>query len=185
MYNVDAARNYVAMYDEYVANVVVVIHIGSGMPARASELETHRTRNSLNCARSTYFLGKNIFFHPQYSKTRSTSGHSLVICRFLDEEASLLLLTDLFIVRPFVASLTHFLEINNGNPHYNELLFVRQGVSLKQDLTNIFCTKFSDYTGVNIYFQDFRHIAKYYALKIGLNLPSMENICLCRLNVVN
>ena len=83
----------------YVANVIVVIDIGSGMPAWASELETYRMRNRLNCARNAYFLGKNIFFHPQYSKTRSKSGHSLVICRFLDKEASLLLLTDLFIVR--------------------------------------------------------------------------------------
>ena len=67
IFNVDAARGYVALYNEYVANVVAVIHIGSGMPARGGELETYRIRNSHSCARSTYFLGRNIFFCAEYS----------------------------------------------------------------------------------------------------------------------
>ena len=41
IFNVDAALEYVALYNEYVANVVAVIHIGSGMPARGGELETY------------------------------------------------------------------------------------------------------------------------------------------------
>lgn len=29
IYNVDEARDYVALYNDYLANVVIVIHIGS------------------------------------------------------------------------------------------------------------------------------------------------------------
>ena len=56
------AMKYLAIYDDYVSHMVILIHIGSGMPARATELETFRIRNGPTTCRNVFYHCGQIFF---------------------------------------------------------------------------------------------------------------------------
>ena len=74
--------------------------------------------------------------------------------RILDEEASLLVLTDLLVVRPFISSLALFLGMNDSNI-YTTHLFVKSGSRLNnRSIRNIFAELFADYSTIS--FQDLR-----------------------------
>ena len=65
------ASSYLAMYNEYVKNLILVIHLGSGMPARGTELSTLKIQHGRSSRRNLFLLEKNLFFQAEYCKIRS------------------------------------------------------------------------------------------------------------------
>ena len=55
------ASSYLAMYNEYVKNLILVIHLGSGMSARGTELSTFKIQLGRS-SRRNLFLRKTYFF---------------------------------------------------------------------------------------------------------------------------
>ena len=109
------ATKYLKTLDESIKNMLVVVHIGSGMPATATELLTYRIVDGPSCKRNIFYMHNNICLHCEYSKTRSITCANRPILRFLDEGASALLLKEILIVRPFLSTLASFLELNDDN----------------------------------------------------------------------
>ena len=109
-------------------------------------------------------LWANILFLCEYSKTRSMTRDNSGISRFMDKEASVILLKDLLLIRPLVCSMASFLGLNEGRV-YNNYLFVINGTTLKaSDICNHFCRLFDRLTGgCTISFRDYRQVAKYFA----------------------
>ena len=162
VYRYTEATKYLAMYDEFVQHVIVLIHIGAGMPARGTELETYRLRNGPSTSRNVFYLCGQIFFHCEYSKTRAMTRTNKGVSRFMEMEASLLLLKDLLLIRPFVCSLASSVEKNDGQV-YNYDLFVIDGCRLEAEgLRNIFSRLFYKLSGTAITFGLYRHVAKYF-----------------------
>ena len=162
-FNSSEGNRYLDLYDEYLENLLLVIHIGSGMPARATELETYTVCNGRSSMRTVYFLGERIFFHSVYSKTRSVTGVNKGIARFLNEDASKTVITDLIFVRPFATVVANFLGLNEDNV-YNTSLFVQGGRLLHSfALSNIFSRLFYKYTEVSVAFSDYRQAVAYFA----------------------
>jgi hypothetical protein len=165
------ARDYIREYDEYIVNLLVAVHIGSGMPARATELETYCISNGISSIRTVYYNQGQIMFYVEYSKTRAFREANRNVVRFMDEEMSEVLLKDLMIVRPFVTLLGDFLKIDN-NETYKYDMFVIDGQKVEsQVIRNIFTDKFYEYTRCPINFSDYRQVVKYFAnlLKIRKN----------------
>ena len=69
VWNIASARKYLEIYDKLMENLVLLVHLGSGMPARGSELSTYRTVNGKSSPRTVYILGDRVFFYCTYSKT--------------------------------------------------------------------------------------------------------------------
>ena len=168
LYRSSEATNYLNVYDEYIENLLLVVHVGSGMPARATELETYRVKNGPSTSRNVFYLKPQVFFHCEYSKSRSIRAANKGVSRFMNEEASLVLLKDLLVVRPFVCSIATFLELNPDDI-YSTDLFVRSGVKLEAlSIRNAFARLFYNYCHTAISFGEYRHIAKYYCRQLHI-----------------
>ena len=171
VYHSSEASAYLQTYTEYLQNMLMVIHIGSGMPARSTEIETYRLQDGRSNKRNVFYMGKNVCFHAEYSKSRSVRAANRPISRFLDEEASCLLLKDILVVRPFLCTIASFLGINEDNV-YGTDFFVVDGSRMKgEQLRNVFVRLFFDYCGAAISFGDYRHVAKYYILQLKIRYP--------------
>ena len=168
-YRAGEVNKYLAMFDEFVENLIVLIHVGSGMPARSTEMETYRIVNGSSAYRTVFFLNGQVFLHCWYSKTRAVRQANRGVSRFLDPEASSIVLTDLLVIRPFVCSLSSFVEQNDDNIHGTHL-FASGGKRLSSDqIRNAFARLFHKYCGSTISFAEYRHVAKYYSLQLHLN----------------
>lgn len=155
-------------FDEYMESLLLVIHLGTGMPARATELETYRLISGQSCRRSVYYVDGLVMFLSEYNKTRSVSKANKAIARFLDEQATIFLLNDLLIIRPFVCSIAHFLGLNENNV-YATHVFVHRGEKMEAPkLRNIFSRMFFQHGKHSITFAEYRHLAKHYALQLKI-----------------
>lgn len=162
----DAVKRYLKIYDLFIEELAFFIHLTSGMPARATELETYTIRNTASSQRSVFLKGKKLFFYATYSKTNNMSSSRKRICRFLDEAGTLTLLFDLFYLRPFISVLARS-ESQNDNNVYYYFLFVKNGQKMTAaQIRMVFAEKFIDYGSLAITFQEFRHLAKHISLKL-------------------
>ena len=81
--------------------ILTLLHLSSGQPARATELETMMLRNGPNSARSVFLLQDQIMTIIGYNKTTSLSRQEKYIARFLPKRASSILGVYLIVVRYF------------------------------------------------------------------------------------
>ena len=159
---------YLRIYDEYIENLLMLIHIGSGMPARATELTTLTRLNGCTALRGLYVSHGRIFTLNCYNKTRSLKGLNTPVARFLDEQSSKLVLLDNLVIRPFVVLLATKLQRNPELVYWRDV-FVRGGAGVTgADARNIFRKLFSSYSGREISFGQYRHVAKYFANMLGI-----------------
>ena len=146
-YRHNRATEYLKKHAQFVHNLLLVIHIGSGMPARGTELAAYRVQDGRSTRRNVFFLGKQVVLFAEYSKTSAIKLANSGISRFLDEEASSVVLKDLLIVRPFLSSIASFLEKNENNL-YSSDLFMDEGTKLTTEkIRSTFCTLFYEYSG--------------------------------------
>ena len=175
-WNRGAIQRYLELHDEYMNHLLALIHVGSGAPARGTELSTYRICNGNSNIRTVYLFGDRIFFFVTYSKTNALSGKTRDIVRFLDVEASRLLIEDLLFVRPFVAVLAEALERNESNVYLSHL-FVRWGTPMTGTvIRTLFSQYFAELTGFHLTFQCYRHIAKFIAngLRLGMYTENFD-----------
>ena len=161
VWNHAAAKKYLELYDQLMENMILLVHLGSGMPARGTELSSYRVLNGKSSPRTVYILDDQVFFYCTYSKSNAMTGNVKAIVRFLDPEASQLVVDELVMIRPFAIVLASQLGLNEGNvcrSHY----FVRNGGAVNEkSLRIVFAKYFSDYTDVQLTFGKFRHVVKY------------------------
>ena len=177
VYCANEAMNYIAIYDDYMSHMVVLIHIGSGMPARATEMETFRIRNGPSTCRNVFYHCGQVFFFSEYSKSRSITRVNSGISRFMDEEATIILLKDLLLIRPLVCSMASFLGLNEGQVYNNDLFVINGQILKAPGLRNNFCRLFDKLTGgCVITFRDYRQVAKYFAnIMLGTVSPATND----------
>lgn len=93
-----AINNYMEKAWKFRKMILLLLHLTSGQPARATELESMTITNS-NSLKSVYWRGQSIMTCTVYNKINSVTGSDHVICRALPKSATRLLLFDLAIVR--------------------------------------------------------------------------------------
>lgn len=159
---------YLEEYDEYIENLLVLVHIGSGMPARATELTTLTRQNGNTSLRGLYVSHGRVFTMSCYSKTRSVKGLNTPIARFLNEEASSILLIDNLVIRPFAALLAENSGFNTNNCYLTDVFVQRDGGIGAEKARRIFTSMFTRYSGRHVTFGQYRHVAKYFANLAGI-----------------
>lgn len=166
----EAASVWLAKYDELTELLLLVIHIGYGMPARATELCPLIIRNGRSTMRSVYLLDGRIMILSSYSKTRSVTGQSPKIARFLDAEASKLMLKNLVFLRPLARMIAAGSLAGQLASGYNDALFVAKGKPFDSEkVSSVFRARFHRLSGVALKFIDYRHVSKIFARKAGLD----------------
>lgn len=112
-----AATQYLAKLQTFLVHLVILIHVSSGAPPRATETVRCLIRNQTNCKR-TIFLQEGYFCIIQrYCKTRGRSQRDTFIARFLTPDISALLYKYLVVIRCFTIFLLQELELNLEASH--------------------------------------------------------------------
>ncbi|KAJ5979543.1 hypothetical protein N7501_002885 [Penicillium viridicatum] len=158
--NRGTAIAYLTKIDSFLTDLLVLIHMTSGAPARGTEIS--------QVLRAPSALGfRNLFFDPQrglflirltYSKTFSTTNIEQKAVRVVPESLSYLLLVYLVIVFPFRAFLAEMLSLDLRP----ELLFcLYQGrVVSSQQLKQRLALKSETFIGQRIGLKAWRHLAQ-------------------------
>jgi hypothetical protein len=154
---------FLGKYDILCRKMVLMIHLVSGMPGRATELEEYFLSNTKIQLRTIFYNDGYIFFSPTYNKTDNVT-HQKFIVRFMTKETSSLIIEDLLVVRPFVSMLWRVVKKENKKNEYQNYIFVNEGTNLNaRQIRDIFQEEFIKTIDFTINFSAYRqcvgHIA--------------------------
>lgn len=158
-----AVEDYIKRYDMFIELWVLIIHVISGMPGRATELATLTLRNGQSGLRSFYLMDGVIGMRTLYSKTSNMTGTVKAILRFLNPRGTGAFLRDFFLVRPLVTIMAESIGWNIGNV-YSQYFFLHSGKPYDgEDIRVAFNYYFAEFCGCGLTFGAYRHLAKYIA----------------------
>lgn len=163
----DAVQRYLDLYDQYTQTVLVLLHMGAGMPARGSELATYTIVNDAHHPRVLQFAAGRIMFVCSYNKTNAMRHLNQVIVRSLCWEQSLVVLRDVFVVRPFLCALLagrsdDIRDIRLARM-YRQRMFVWGGKEMTgEHICTTFKSVFGKIARVRLNFRTYRHVVKYF-----------------------
>jgi hypothetical protein len=163
--NSATAKRYLATCDTLLDNLLFLIHISSGQPARGAELTTITTHNMSQRPRAIYKIQGSIMILLGYNKTMSKMGTEKMIARFLTPELSKVLVYFIAVIRPFECFLCEEIQERQVETHVRQTLFIKKGRFLSEDrIRESFTSSFRKLTRCsNIGFLDYRHISKAFA----------------------
>lgn len=170
-----AGRRYLTDMHNFLSHLLVLIHVSSGAPPRATETVRCLIRNQLTCKRTIFLQDGYICMIQRYSKTRGKAQRDTFIARFLTPDISILLYKYLIVIRCFSIFLIQELNLDvrsNENPQYDSTddedlddepsSQIHNSASLSQTAAEILCwNKHGAMTG-----STFRTIFKKYFVQI-------------------
>ena len=87
-FNMHFCNLWLRKMQELQQRLLACMHIGSGAPARATEISAYRVRNTKKGPRNVYAHQGRVLIISRYSKTDEISGKGFPIPIFLDPETS-------------------------------------------------------------------------------------------------
>jgi len=167
-------NEYCYTHKLFISSLICAMHIGGGMPARATELDTIYVSNT-NMKRNIYCVKYDqIYSLIEYSKTRKLTSANSGIGRFYDSRLSKLILKYLVFVRPFLSVCV----LNSGRPIDHLLkLFTHATTPLNEEVIRFaFTSSFNRFSGKSIQFSDYRQVCQYFGQKF-LDEPLWNALC--------
>lgn len=151
-------------YDDLQARIFLLVHLVSGMPGRATELVSYRRKNGADglSLRSVYYQEERVFFVPWHNKSNNSAGKQRSLARFLDKRTSLILLEDLFFLRPVAA------VFSKSEAYLNDFFVFAGNVATPPELCDLFREQFNAWFGVALLFSSWRQVAATMAWDCGL-----------------
>jgi hypothetical protein len=99
----DAFINQITeLADQLLQLLLTLVHMTSGQPARAPELETYLIRRTTKRPRTVFFFQGMLMLQTIYRKSSQVTGFDMLVSRFLPKEISRLVLMYLVYVRPLL-----------------------------------------------------------------------------------
>ncbi|EEB05019.2 hypothetical protein SJAG_05173 [Schizosaccharomyces japonicus yFS275] len=160
----EGIRQYLTEAAQFVELLALLIHIGSGQPARGEEIRKWKLRNTQLAARDMFIDDGRILLIPSYSKSRNRSSMDRPVPRYLPLSLSLLMLRYYSLVRPFESLLLYIESGDVTKVNTSEyFLFVQNGKTFARNgMTEKFQSYVFKYFGVSMGLAIYRHIAVYF-----------------------
>ena len=158
---------YVENWRKFMQLLIFNIHLTSGNPARATELETLQFKNSGLKERNVFVFQDKIALIPTYNKTNNLKGQDRLIPRFLPKNLSHIVIKYLIFVQPI---LEHYYRTISSRPitGLDESIFL---FSVNNEMLNIDQIK-NDFMKTlrmiclkEVKFSIFRHIVDAFGLR--------------------
>lgn len=101
-WNTGLLRAYLGWVDEFLRRLLLLVHMTSGQPARATELISIRYCNTPEGRHRNIFIEHGLVcFVTSYHKSQSTTNSIKIIHRYLPREVSELVVYYLWLIQPF------------------------------------------------------------------------------------
>lgn len=160
-------EGYISHWRKFIQLLIFNIHLTSGNPARATELETIQFRNTLGVERNVFVSQDKVALIPSYNKTNNVKGQDRLIPRFLPKELSHIVIKYLVLVQPILEY--YYEKISNtsiAGPNQSCYLFSchqkhLDSIQIKDDFMKVFRQIFEK----EVKFSIFRHIVDAFGLK--------------------
>lgn len=177
--NEQAVNRYIALHDNSCRTLCPLIHLCSGMPARATEINDLRFSTGVSL-RNIYFAGNQVMIVTRRNKTNVLTGINKVITRFLPVQLSKRVAVWLIVVRPLYQMLARVKYGNDIAMRARRFVFVKNGECFSPELVReCFKVASNEHGGREIKFSQYRHIAKHYAKNVlmldGRFIPDEED----------
>ena len=154
-------------HDIFLKTLICAMHVGGGMPARATELESIQVINT-DLVRNIFSTKENtVFSLIEHSKTSKLTLSNSGIARFYDEALSEILKNYLIIVRPFILVILH--STGSSTEQLVKLFSYCDRILSADEIRNSFRSCFAKYSGKALNFSDYRQVANYFAHKFVKN----------------
>ena len=128
-WNLQSVSQYLQLHEQHLANIMLVMHLWCGLPARCSELFGLQIVNGTTRPRGFYLWGEKILYLVRHHKARRSTNHAFFVARFFPASAQSLILQYLIFIRPLVDLL---LRKCFDRPSPSELSFVSHPVQASQ-----------------------------------------------------
>ncbi|NBV83685.1 DEAD/DEAH box helicase, partial [bacterium] len=164
--NINPALDYVGWYEEACEVLCALVHIGSGMPARATELCGLKFFDRVS-KRNVFWSGEQLMTVTRLNKRNKLSGINHVICRFLPKLISKKVAAFILIVNPAYAFLARHIYGSSLSGELTSRLFLKNGrhftPSHTREVVSMCLLKFG---GLSVRFNDYRHAANHFARNV-------------------
>lgn len=124
--NETEAKSYVSLFDKSCRILFALIHLSSGMSARATEINEQRLCNGTSL-RNIFFVDGRIMIITRYNKVNTVRGENTVILRFLPVDISKVVALWIIIIRPFYSVLIGRLIGNDRRETALKYCYVKEG----------------------------------------------------------
>jgi len=172
-----AAKKFLARAQDLLDRLLVLVHLLSGLPARGTEIGTYRLTNGEDTEhpRSVRISHGVVMLRQIYTKTEGLLGQGHAdICRFLDAEASTLLLSYLAMVRPIEVGLVANLYGKTERAADAEArvltqrsyLFVSEGSRYSDDRIGRVFRNICHGLGLRVGLAIYRHVARAFTVRL-------------------
>lgn len=164
-------NRYISLFDRSCRILCALIHISSGMPARATEMCDYRLVNGTSL-RNIYFVDGQIMIVSRYNKINALTGRNNVILRFLPESISKHVAAWITIIRPVYGFFIGELYGNERQSSALKYCFVKEGCCFtSQQVRDCFEEATLNYPGRELHFSKYRHVVKHFVKNV-LNIGS-------------
>lgn len=166
--NVEMMRSCLATYDSLMKDILFLVHVGGGMPARGTELCSYMRTNGQDRRTRSLFLSPTgeIFLFALHNKTDRMTDRMRPIVRYLDHDLSALMIIDHICLRPLMSFINSKLPVgpNNRSPvNYDETMFAINQKAVSADkfgkVFNHHCKK---YVQANLQVSTYRQAVKHF-----------------------
>ncbi|KAJ3087341.1 hypothetical protein HDU96_004545, partial [Phlyctochytrium bullatum] len=149
-------------YDTFCKNLLLLIHLSYGLPARGTELTTIKMVNCEDGPRNLYLHGRVFYLFTIYKKTTSLHGNIQPIVRYLTPEVSNIVFSLIVVLRPmwsFLQAGMQKAQSLEGDVLAAPACFYKQEESETKKIYNAFKEVFAKATGNELLMSDYRHLA--------------------------
>lgn len=165
-YNVAAVKEYLKLHDDSCRILCPLIHLCSGMPARATEINLLTVSTGIT-ERNFYFADGQVMIVSRYNKTNVMTGSHKIISRFLPSSLSKKVAAWIIVVRPFYNLLASVVFEEEAVIKAARCAFVRKGVCFSpEDVRNCFEIASRKEGGQTLKFSYYRHVAKHFSKNV-------------------
>lgn len=99
-WRINAVNDYLAKSERLLELIFLLVHITSGQPARGTEIIDLNLWNTPNTRRNIHVVDGRTMLVTRYDKTQNRTQSHKVICRFLPQTPSAILVKYIAIIRP-------------------------------------------------------------------------------------
>lgn len=153
------AVGYKLQVDAFLEQLLLLIHLTSGQPARGTEILSLRYKNSLHGQIRNVFLEDGLVSTvTSYHKGYAVTGSTKIIHRYLPREVGELLIYYLWLVLPFVQAL-NLLALGDDSPPSPFLWAKGRGSWDSNRLSSVLSREFKAHLGVRMTIPVYRHLS--------------------------
>lgn len=136
-----ACKQYVEREETFLKDLMLLLHLTGGQPARGPELSTIRVCNGTSSMRNVFIANGSIFFVIEYHKARQSTNHAFHVARYLPPPVTAVFFRYLVYIKPLIALMIPQLAWKNGTRLSDQHLF-------RSPLSNLISWKSDALTGV-------------------------------------